>query len=140
MLARPRRTAAPRARLCPDAKVEGQRSTCMNAPPNAIETLDRTLRIDGPEAALHVLIQSAEASNDPRLLLDALLLKARYDLKMPLISTSPLSEMTEPDRTQYEDRYVDALRQVGQRLLDRSDILAAWPYFRAIGEKGAIAR
>ncbi len=35
-------------------------------------------------------------------------------------------------------RYVEAIRHVGGRLLSRGNIVAAWPYFRAIGEKEPI--
>ena len=45
----------------------------------------------------------------------------------------------EPARTQYEERYVEAIRSVGRRLLDADDIVGAWPYFRAIGESEPVA-
>lgn len=101
--------------------------------------IEGALRASGPGAALDTLLEIAARSDDPRDYLDALLLKARHDLGLPLIAAGPLSSMPEPARTQYEERYIAALRQVGQAVLDRGDVITAWPFFRAIGEKDAIA-
>ncbi len=106
---------------------------------DSLDLIEQALRSGGAGAALDQLLEIAASSGDPREHLDALLLRARHDLGLPLIAVGPLSDLPEPARSQYEDRYVDALRQVGRALLDRDEIVAAWPYFRAIGEKDAIA-
>ena len=103
-----------------------------------IDDLESTLRDSGPEAALDRLVAEMEARDDPRSLLDALLLKARFDLGLPAVQPASLADLPDPLRTSYEDRYVVAIRRVGARLLDRGDIVGAWPYFRAIGEKEPI--
>jgi hypothetical protein len=72
-------------------------------------------------------------------LLDALLLKARHELGLPLIQAGDLAGLAEPLRTDFEERYVEAIRTVGTRLLDAGDIPGAWPYFRAIGETEPVA-
>jgi hypothetical protein len=51
-----------------------------------------------------------------------------------LIQEGNLGGLPEPVRTEYEARYVEAIRLVGARLLEAGDITGAWPYFRAIGE------
>jgi len=51
-----------------------------------------------------------------------------------------ITELSEPSRTRYEERYVGAIRKVGGLLLDEGDIVSAWPYFRAIGEKEPVSR
>lgn len=105
----------------------------------AFELIERTLRADGPAAATDRLIELLEESGPPRALLDALLLKARLDLGLPAVQDGPLSELPEPARAQFEDRYVAAIRRVGGRLLAGGDIVAAWPYYRVIGEKEPVA-
>lgn len=118
----------------------------MDAPPatatdrdtGAFELLDRILRDEGPDAALARLTVLLAERNESRALLDALLLKARHDLGLPLVHAGGLSELPEPARSRYEDRYVEAIRHVGGRLLAAGEVGAAWPYFRAIGEKGPI--
>ncbi|GAC1470610.1 MAG: hypothetical protein NVSMB9_15860 [Isosphaeraceae bacterium] len=98
------------------------------------EALDRTLQSSGPSAVLDLLIQQLDSSGDYRALLDALLLKARYELGLPLIQARSLADLPEDLRGAYEERYVEAIRLVGGKLLREGDIPGAWPYFRAIGE------
>lgn len=62
------------------------------------------------------------------------MLKARYDLNLPLIQVGGLSNLAEPARTQFEDRYVEAIRLVGSKFLAAGEIPAAWAYFRVIAE------
>ena len=47
-----------------------------------------------------------------------LLLKARHELGLPSISSGSLAGLPEPARTQYEEKYVAAIRLVGSRHLD----------------------
>lgn len=90
-------------------------------------------------AVVDRLIETLDRDGQPRELLEALLLKARLDLGLPAIQVGSLADLPEPARTQYEDRYVEAIRRVGGKLLDSGDITAAWPYFRAIAEREPIA-
>ncbi|MFO0957610.1 MAG: hypothetical protein U0800_09125 [Isosphaeraceae bacterium] len=105
----------------------------------AIDDLDRAYREAGPPALLDRLIATLDEQGRYRELLDALLLKARYDLGLPIVSEGPLGDIPEPGRTQYEERYVAALRRVGHKFLDAGNLVAAWPYFRVLGEKEPIA-
>ena len=120
----------------------------MNAPTAALEdgetavfeAIDRVLISAGPDATLAALIDGLESRGEFRTLLDALLLKARFDLGMPLVQVGSLAAVEEPARSRYEDRYVEAIRKVGGLVLGSGDLVAAWPYFRVIGEKEPIAR
>ena len=103
------------------------------------EAIDRALA-DGPSAALERLVARLDERGDARGLLDALLLQARHGLGLPLVQVGSLAEIPEPTRSAYEDRYVEAIRRVGRKLLDGGDLVAAWPYFRVLGEKDEIAR
>ena len=99
-----------------------------------IDQMQSLLEDQGPALAVDQLIKNAKEKSRPRPLLDALLLKARLDLG--LSPTGVVSELLPADlKIKYEDRYAEPLRSVGQMLLDRGDIPAAWPYFRVIGEK-----
>lgn len=119
-----------------------QNDTTTNTPaelqpdPGADE-IQSVLKSAGPAAAIEKLIEISMAKNEPRPLLDALLLKARFELGLP--GSGAISEQIDPElKLKYEDRYVEAIRQVGQRLLDQGQIAAAWPYFRVIGEKDPV--
>ncbi len=106
----------------------------------AFANLERELGASGPAATLDRLIDQLEQRRNYRALLDALLLKARFELGLPLIHVGALTELAEPSRSLYENRYVEAIRLVGTRFLESGDLVAAWPYFRAIGETEPVAR
>ena len=102
------------------------------------EVIDETLAGEGPKAAIDRLVETLESRGDFRALLDALLLQARFELSLPLVVQGGLNDLPEPDRTKYEERYVDAIRTVGRKLLDRAQIAAAWPYYRVLGENAPV--
>lgn len=106
----------------------------------ALDELERTLQDDGPAAAIDRLAARLDAQKNYRALLDALLLRARFDLGLPLMHVGALAEIAEPARSAYENRYVDAIRTVGSKFLASNDVAAAWPYYRAIGEFEPVAR
>jgi hypothetical protein len=104
-------------------------------PDTLFETIDQALATSTPAETLDQLARNLADRGEFRALLDARLLQARLDLGLPLILSGSLSEIPEPTRTQYEERYVEAIREVGQRLLDAKEIGAAWAYYRAIAER-----
>src|SRR3954469_19992705 len=103
------------------------------------DELEAMLRTAAPAAALERLIELVEARKEYRVLLDALLLKARHELHLPPIQTGPISSLQEPIRTQFEEKYVEAIRRVGTKLLEAGEIPMAWAYFRAIAEPEPVA-
>ena len=108
--------------------------------PAAFQALEATWREQGAGPLLDQLIARLEAERQPRTLLDALLLRARHDLGLPLVYSGSLSTLPEPERSAYEERYIAALRRVGTLLLDQGDLVSAWPYFRVISEPEPVAR
>ena len=103
--------------------------------PQAFDQLDQALGSEPPEVVLDALAARMADQGEFRGVLDALLLRARLDLGLPLANPGALGDLPEPARTEYEDRYVAALRTVGNQILATGAIAAAWAYFRAIGEK-----
>ena len=92
--------------------------------------LENALRDLGPSAALDRLTDHLAAAGEYRALLDALLLKARHELGLPLITSGSLANIPEPARSQYEEKYVAAIRLVGSKFLEAGDIPTAWAYYR----------
>ena len=107
---------------------------------DVFDAFDQTVRSEGGGAAIDQLILRLDEQRAYRPLLDALLLKARHDLGLPLIQSGSLADLPEPARAAFEDRYIEAIRTVGRKFLDAGDIPAAWPYFRAIAEPEPVAR
>ena len=114
-------------------------STSRIEPDELFETLDRALATSNPAEALERMASALADRGEFRALLDARLLQARLDLGLPLVQAGSLADIPEPTRTQYEERYVEAIREVGRKLLDAGEIGAAWAYFRAIAEKEPVA-
>src|SRR5262249_10925608 len=106
----------------------------------AFDALDHALAGAGAPAVLDLLVTHLDARGEYRALLDALLLKARHELGLPLVQVGGLNDVPEPARSTYEERYVAAIREVGGKLLDSGDVVGAWPYFRAIGDPDPVAR
>jgi hypothetical protein len=104
------------------------------------DDLDRALRDSGAAAAVDLLVRRLDERGDFRTLLDALLLKARLDLGLPLVQTGSLVDLPEDVRSKYEERYVEAIRLVGGKLLAAGDVAGAFPYFRAIGETEPVVK
>lgn len=102
--------------------------------------LDASLESGGPAQALDRLVEDLETAGDYRLLLDALLLKARFELGLPLIQVGRYAELPEADRQRFEELYIQALRHVGSRFLEAGDVPTAWAYFQAIGEPGPVSQ
>lgn len=104
------------------------------------DALDQTLRESGASAALDLLVRRLDEAGDYRALLDAFLLKARHELGLPLVAVSGFTDAPEDLKTRYEERYVEAIRTVGGKLLAAGEIASAFPYFRAIGETEPVVK
>jgi hypothetical protein len=120
-----------------EAMSSGEQSAGGETP---FDALEEALRAGGPPAALEKLVEQLSAAGEYRALLDALLLKARHELGLALVGPAALSELAEPARSRYEEKYIGAIRHVGSKYLERGDIPNAWPYFRAIGEGEPVAQ
>lgn len=97
------------------------------------ELLEQTFRTNGPEAVIDLVIAKAREQKNYRELFAARLMQVRHRLGLPLIETEPVSG------TEYEKALREAARETGELFLADGDIVAAWPYFRAIGEPAAVA-
>jgi hypothetical protein len=123
-----------------DAPAETETAACdtTNAE-TPFASVEAALRDGGPAAAIESLTEHLAAAGENRALLDALLLKARLELGLPLVSSGSLAAIPEPERSQYEEKYVAAIRQIGARYLDAGDIPTAWAYYRVIAETEPVA-
>ena len=97
-------------------------------------------RSDGSEAAFESLISNLKAEKKYPLLFEARLMQKRHQLGLPLILIEPATGLDPETQGEYEQATISAAREVGEHFLADGDIIASWPYFRAIGENGSIAR
>lgn len=99
------------------------------------ETLDR----DGIEAALNQLADHLRENKKYHELFEALKMKARFELGLPLTYADAGDELDEATRTKLEDGLINACRDVGTALLRDGAIRDGWMYLRPVGDRTAAA-
>src|SRR4029078_6346018 len=90
------------------------------APP--FSELQTTLRGAGVAATLDRLITVLEEQKKYHEMFDALLMRARHQLGLPVVLTTALDELPEPLRLKVEESYLDACRRVGGLLLEAGNL------------------
>lgn len=87
----------------------------------------------GTESAIHQLIESLTERKEYDRLFEAMLLKHRFEMGLPLAQPTSL-DVPEERRQEFEDHYIETAREVGELFLADGNIARAWPYLRTIGE------
>jgi hypothetical protein len=100
--------------------------------------LQESFRTNGAEAMFDLLIRDSRETGNYRVLFDTGILRVRHRLGLPLIETEP-ADLTAGQRSIYEAAFREAAREAGELCLRNGDIVNAWPYFKAIGERASIA-
>ena len=98
------------------------------------DELQQTLSADGPAAAIDRLIAHLRETGDFAQLFYALLLKARRELGVTPIPTTPAQDLPADVHPRYEEAIRIAGRTVGEHYVEAGNIPAAWNYFRLIGD------
>ncbi len=93
----------------------------------------------GPEQLIEELINTCRESKDYHHLFDALMLKRKHELGLPLERPASLADVPDEQRKEVEKTYIEAAREVGHLLLEAGDILGAWMYFQVIREPKPVA-
>ena len=106
-------------------------------PDLTFEQLDELHRTPGAASAIERLIASLREAGEYRRLFDALLLKRRFEMGLPLAQPASL-EVPEERRDEFEKAFVDAAREVGQLCLEAGNIPLAWGFLDMIREPQAV--
>jgi hypothetical protein len=107
--------------------------------PTTLDEIQRTLRENGPAAAIDRLCAQLREDKDYRSLFYALLMKRRQELGVSPIPTGPAADLPSAVHAPYEEAIRQAGRQVGRLYLDEGNIGEAWFYFRMLGEHDPVA-
>jgi hypothetical protein len=97
------------------------------------EQLKHIQETSGTDSAIHQLIETLKEQKNYDRLFEAMLLKHRYEMKLPLAQPTSLN-VPEDQRQEFEDHYIETAREVGELFLADGNIPKAWPYLRTIGE------
>jgi hypothetical protein len=103
------------------------------------QTLEEALSSSGPEAAFDRLAEVLRSEKKYPQLFEALLMKKRHQLGLPLLGGDSIRDLPEALQAEVEEYYVETCRQVGSLYLEDGDLVSAWPYFRAIDEPARVA-
>ena len=103
------------------------------------DELQQTLAAGGVPATFDCLTTRLRADRKYHELFDARLMQSRWRLGLPVILTTSLDDLPEPARTQIEDAYLEACREVGALLLAEGKVREAWMYLRPVGDKASVA-
>ncbi len=106
---------------------------------SAFDELKQALDADGAAALLRRLVNRLRDERKYHELFEALLLRARHRLGLPIIVVGSLEDLPEDQRSQVEDAYLVACREVGSLLLKAGDVRGAWMYLRPVGDKALVA-
>ena len=103
------------------------------------ERIEQAFSSGGADAVFGLLLSRARHEPNPRLLFETTIMQTRHRLGLPLIQTDPLLDVADEHRPAYETAFRDAAREAGGLCLESGDIVAAWPFYRAIGEPAPVA-
>lgn len=105
----------------------------------ALAAIRASLDSDGPEAAATALVDSLRERREYDRLFDALLIKARLGLGLPVARPTSFDDVPAEKQSAFEEAYVAAAREVGRLHLDDGNIPRAWAYFRTLREPAPVA-
>ncbi len=111
----------------------------MSDPQAAFGSIEEKRFREGSSAALEALARTFESERKLPQLFEALLMKSRLSLGLPLVPLGPAADLPEEVLRPHEEAIAAACRKVGGLFLEGGDIVAGWPYFRALGEPGPVA-
>jgi hypothetical protein len=103
-------------------------------------SLESSFSSGGAEAALTQLAEQLKQEKKYHELFEALKLRVRHRLGMPILPIEPGSDdLDEATRDQLEAGLVAACQQVGELLLRDGKVREGWMYLRPVGDKRAAA-
>ena len=103
------------------------------------EAIEAQLSTGGIDVALAHLAEILKSQARYHELFDARLMQARRRLGLPVILNKSIDDLPEPLRTQVENAYLEACKEVGHLLLDSGKVGEAWRYLRPVGDNAAVA-
>jgi len=98
------------------------------------ETLRSQLSAGGHQQLLEGLVSELRERQDYHKLFDALCLRKKQEMQLPLGKPTSLEDVPHDRREEFERAYMEAAREVGQLLLGAGKLTQAHLYFHAIRE------
>lgn len=103
------------------------------------ELFSSALQSQGVQPALETLAAKLREEQRYHELFDVRLMQARTKSGLSVVVSQPLDDLPEPQRSQVEEGYLAACREIGHLMLADGKIREAWMYLRPVGDKQAVA-
>jgi len=100
--------------------------------------LEQAKNSAGPAAAIDALIETLTQRKDYDQLFDALLLRKRFEMGLPLVRPTSADNIPDDKLEEFENCYIDTARRIGMHYLEDGNIPRAWMYLRHIREAGPV--
>jgi hypothetical protein len=107
---------------------------------NTFASIEKARQASGPSAAIEELLRSLESRGELHRLFDALLLKKKFEMGLPLSRPTSFDNVPEERQGEFEEAYIAAARRVGEAFLIQDNIPQAWIYLRTIREPGRVTK
>jgi hypothetical protein len=98
------------------------------------DELKRSLDVAGPSVAIDALIDHLRQTKQNHRLFEALTLRAKHTLQLPLAGQAELVDLDDDRRIAIEELLTRACREVGHLFLQEGDVPGAYGYLQMIGE------
>lgn len=108
-------------------------------PEDTFAAVEAEISASGPDAAFEKLAAGFREQKKYHELFDTRLMQTRHRMGLPVISSAGLDELPEPKRSEVEEAYLEACREVGLLLMDEGRFREAWMYLRPAGDKAPLA-
>jgi hypothetical protein len=107
---------------------------------DAFLTIEKARQASGPGAAIDELQRALETRGELHRLFDAILLKKKFEMGLPLSRPTSFDSVPEERQAEFEEAYIAAARRVGDAFLAENNIPQAWIYLRTIREPQGVAQ
>lgn len=103
--------------------------------PGIYEELESTYAKQGVEATLDRLIAELRAKKSYHELFEALKMRVRRDLKLPILYGESGDQLDPAQRNKLEEGLINACREVGTLLIKEGRLREGWIYLRPVGDR-----
>ena len=112
----------------------------MSTTQTEFDPLEQELADTGVAGVLDQLVAQLREKKKYHELFEALKMRVRHGLGLPITYSESGDELDEPQRNGLEEGLIDACREVGLLLLQDGSAREGWMYMRPVGDRAAVAR
>jgi hypothetical protein len=94
---------------------------------------------EGIPAVIERMIEQLRERKKFHHLFEALKLRLRYQMGLPLWEHTPGEQLDPQERDRYEDGLIEACREVGMLLLENGQVRDGWMFLQPVGDNAAVS-